>query len=96
MFDRNAISALWCRFGGVQLAAFGLSMTGRFNPARSDVDFLVEFRDNAIFAFAACFGLKMTLEGLVDKPVDPVSHKRLRNPYFAARVREIREELCAA
>lgn len=94
--DRDAIAALCRRFSVSRLALFGSAATDRFDPARSDVDFLVEFRDDVDDAFLAYFGLKGALEDLFDRPVDLVSPKALRNPYFAASVHETEEELYAA
>ncbi len=96
VLDREAIAALCRRHGVTRLAIFGSAVTDRFDPDHSDVDFLVEFREDVPNAFNAYFGLKDALEGLFGRSVDLVSPNALRNPYFAQRVEHTREELYAA
>lgn len=93
--DRGAIAALCRRFGVTRLAIFGSAVTDRFDPACSDVDFLVEFAPESA-SLDTYFGLKQALEDLFGRSVDLVSPNALRNPYFAERVEQTREELYAA
>jgi predicted nucleotidyltransferase len=94
---RDAIAGLCRRFGVARLAVFGSSVTGDFDPERSDLDFLVAFDPaSPISRFDAYFGLKEGLEELFDRPVDLVSPDALENPYFAASVERDRHELYAA
>ncbi|MBN9607692.1 MAG: hypothetical protein BGO26_09500 [Actinobacteria bacterium 69-20] len=93
--DREAIAALCRKFGVARLAVFGSATTDRFDPERSDVDFLVEFRPG-MASLSTYFGLKDALEDFFGRSVDLVSPEALRNPYFAATVEETREELYAA
>jgi predicted nucleotidyltransferase len=93
--DREAIAALCRQYGVRRLAVFGSATTDRFDPERSDVDFLVEFNP-ASASLRTYFGLKEDLERLLGRPVDLVAPAALRNPYFAAGVEETREELYAA
>ena len=79
-----------------RLVIFGSAVTERFNESTSDVDFLVEFRDDVANRFDAYFGLKESLEALLDHPVDLVSPVALENPYFAASVEENGHEVYAA
>ncbi|MFD2080819.1 nucleotidyltransferase family protein [Actinopolymorpha cephalotaxi] len=58
----------------------------RFDETASDVDFLVDFRDDVASRFDAYFGLKESLESLLGRPVDLVSPVAPENPYFAASV----------
>lgn len=94
--DRVVIAALCRRLGVARLAVFGSAMTKRFDPARSDVDFLVEFLPDVEDTFGAYFGLKRALEGVLGRGVDLVSPRALRNPYFAESVHETEAELYAA
>ncbi len=94
--DREAIAALCRSYGVSRLAVFGSAVTDRFDPAHSDVDFLVEFREDARVSFRTYFALRMALEKLLGRPVDLVMTKALRNPYFAAEVEKTRSELYAA
>jgi predicted nucleotidyltransferase len=75
---------------------FGSATTDEFDPERSDVDFLLEFRDDAEASFKTYFALKMAMEQLLGRPVDLVMPKALRNPYFAESVARTSRELYAA
>ena len=96
VLDRDAISAACKRFGVKRLVVFGSAVTNRFDEASSDVDFLVEFRDDLVNRFDAYFGLKESLEALLGRPVDLVAPVALQNPYFAASVEASGHELYAA
>lgn len=95
ILDRAPISEACRRFGVKRLVVFGSAVTDRFDSARSDVDFLVEFRDDVVNRFDSYFGLKETLEALLGRPVDLVAPAALENPYFAASVAENALELYA-
>ena len=84
------LAQLCRRYGVRRLELFGSAATGTFDPARSDVDFLVEFDDNPTRLFDRYFGLKESLEALYGRAVDLVSAGSLRNPYFIAAVNETR------
>ncbi|QDC17107.1 hypothetical protein E2561_12485 [Rhodococcus ruber] len=96
MLDCAAIAETCERYGVKRLVIFGSAVTERFNESTSDVDFLVEFRDDVANRFDAYFGLKESLEALLDHPVDLVSPVALENPYFAASVEESGHEVYAA
>lgn len=72
------------RFGVRRLEVFGSAARGGdFDPARSDVDLLVEFQPMSPGAYAdAFFDLKESLEQLFDRPVDLVTATAVRNPFF--------------
>lgn len=97
VFDpRPAELALLCRRYGVRrLDLFGSAATGAFDPARSDVDLLVEFDDEPAQLFDRYFGLRESLEALYGRPVDLVAAGSLRNPYFIAAVNETRRPVYA-
>ena len=96
VLDRAAISAACRRHGVKRLVIFGSAVTERFDAARSDVDFLVEFRGDVPDRFDAYFGLKETLESMFGRPVDLIAPVALENPYFAASAAEGVMELYAA
>lgn len=95
VLDRAAISVACERHGVRRLVIFGSAVTPRFDEATSDVDFLVEFRDDVVNRFDAYFGLKESLEDLLGRPVDLVSRLALENPHFAASVKENGQEVYA-
>jgi len=94
--DHDAISDTCRRYAVRRLVVFGSAVTDRFDDERSDVDFLVEFRDDVVNRFDAYFGLKESLESLLGRSVDLVAPVALENPYFAASVAESGQELYAA
>lgn len=94
---QGEIVALCRRFGVRRLDVFGSATSDEFDPARSDIDFLVEFAPpEGTSRFDAFFGLKEGLEALVGRPVDLVDPSAMENPYFAAMVEQTRQELYAA
>jgi uncharacterized protein len=84
---RREVTAL-CRKSDVRrLAVFGSAVRDYFDPARSDLDFLVEFDDMPPARYAeAYFSLKEGLEKLFSGPVDLVTGSSLANPYFRTRI----------
>lgn len=94
---RGDVVALCRRFGVRRLDVFGSAVSGEFDAARSDVDFLVEIDPpRGMSRFDAFFGLKESLEDLLGRPVDLVDPSALDNPYFAATVQTTRQALYAA
>lgn len=94
--DRAAIARA-CRAHGVaRLTVFGSATTERFDPARSDVDFLVEFSPGSDDPFEDYFGLKEDLERLLGRDVDLVMVTAVRNPYFFEATKATAEQLYAA
>ncbi len=79
------IATICRRFSVQRLWVFGSATTGRFDPDRSDVDFMVEFGSEAprdyIHHF---FPLEEALARAVGRPVDVVEPQAIRNPYFRA------------
>ncbi|HEY6797121.1 MAG TPA: nucleotidyltransferase domain-containing protein [Kineosporiaceae bacterium] len=91
------IEDLCRRYRVRSLHAFGSVLTDSFDPARSDVDFLVEFDDAASIDYVdAYFGLKENLEQLLHRPVDLITTTSLRNPYFRNQIMRTRQSLYAA
>ncbi len=94
---RDDVVELCRRFGVRRLDLFGSAAGDDFDPASSDIDFLVELDPPAgTTRFDAFFGLKEGLEALLGRPVDLVDPSALDNPYFAAMVQQTRQELYAA
>lgn len=78
----NDIAGLCEKHKVKSLYAFGSVCTEHFNE-QSDVDFIVSFKDIALFDYADnFFGLKEELEKALSRPVDLVTEKTIQNPYF--------------
>ena len=94
---RAEIAKLCAHFGVRRLELFGSAATGAFDPAHSDVDFLVEFdRGRRIGALEQYFGLKEALEAVLGRPVDLVEDGASSNRYFLESMNKSRRLLYAA
>lgn len=81
------VAVLCSRFGVQSLEVLGSAADGEFDPAHSDIDFLVEFsQDDAGSLFHRYFGLLEALQQLFDRKIDLVSATALINPYFIVTV----------
>lgn len=84
---REEVATLCRKAGAKRLDAFGSVTRADFDPATSDLDFLVEFEDLSPAKYAeAYFTLKESLETLFGRSVDLVTPRGLENPYFRDRV----------
>ena len=94
---RAGIAAICQRFHVRRLEVFGsAARADDFNPASSDVDFLVEFADDAFAGLQNFFGAKTALEQLLGRTVDLVEPGAVRNPYVLASINRNREPVYAA
>ena len=70
---------------------FGSATGPGFDPAKSDLDFLVAFQDLALDQYAdAYFGLLEDLQAVFQRPVDLVVDSAIQNPYFRQAVESTR------
>jgi predicted nucleotidyltransferase len=73
---RDALIALCKRYDVARLEVFGSALRAAdFDPARSDVDFLVTFAPYSRDNLAAFVDLKEALEALLGRPVDLVERQ---------------------
>lgn len=81
-----------------RLELFGSALhEDRFDRAKSDMDFLVEFLPLESGQRAdTYFGLREALAALFQRPVDLVVTKAIKNPYFLQALDRERELLYAA
>jgi predicted nucleotidyltransferase len=93
---REQIAALCRKYGVSKLELFGSAARGAFEPARSDVDFFFEFDSDETHLADRFFGLCEDLERLLGQPVDLVSSRDVRNPYFLQVANRHRVTLYAA
>jgi len=93
----SEIAALCRRHHVRRLDLFGSAATDDFDPDKSDLDFLVEFEDMRPTLYKdAYFGLFEALGDLFDRPVDLVTKRSMRNPYFIRSVTAGKQALYAA
>lgn len=84
---REEVAALCRRAGARRLDVFGSAVREDFDPATSDLDFIVEFDELPPRAYAdAYFTLKESLERLFGRPVDLITEGSVENPYFRERI----------
>ena len=90
--------ATFCkRFHTSRLEVFGsAARVDDFNPATSDVDFLIEFDEGTTPGLHDFFGAKTALEHLLGRAVDLIEPGAVRNPYVLASINRNREAVYAA
>ena len=94
---RAELQALCTRYHVRRLELFGSAADERFDPTRSDLDFLVEFQALAPDECAEhYFGLAEALETLFGRPIDLVMLTAIDNPYFLQEIETSRRLLYAA
>lgn len=73
-----------CRqYGVVKLYAFGSIVNGRFNPTKSDIDLIVEIKENRpIERGEKLLALWDDLENMFKRKVDLISNPEIENPYL--------------
>ena len=91
-----AIRAL-CREHRVRrLDLFGSAATDAFDPASSDLDFVVSFANTRSPGYADRYlGFAEALEALFGRAVDVVTDRSIRNPYFRHAVEASRQPVYA-
>lgn len=92
--NRPELAELCERFHVKQLDLFGAAADGRFDPARSDLDFLVTFEPGAdISLFKTYFGLREGLTELYGCEVDLLTDGNIRNPYLRQSIEAQRQRV---
>jgi len=89
---RDALTALCRRFKVRRLDLFGSAAKGTFDPQSSDLDFLVSLDDASPADYTDnYFGLANELERLLQRRVDLVTERSVRNPYFRQVIEATRQ-----
>jgi uncharacterized protein len=90
---RQELITLCHRYDVARLEVFGSAARGGdFDPARSDADFLVEFKlKSALPPLEQFFGLADALAKVLGRPVDLVEASAITNPFIRAAVDRSRE-----
>lgn len=75
------------------LYAFGSVLTDRFNT-ESDIDLIVDFSDIELENYADnYFEFKFSLQDILQRPVDLLEEKAIKNPYLRKSVNQQRQLL---
>ena len=73
------------------LYAFGSVLTDNFNN-ESDIDLIVDFSNIAVEDYADnYFNFKFSLQDILQRPIDLLEEKALKNPYFRKSVNQHRK-----
>lgn len=87
------IEALCRKYRIARLDLFGSATTGKFDPATSDLDFLVDLGESIPDAPWRLVDLGLDLEALLGRPAHLTSMNAMANPYLIASVTKGREKL---
>lgn len=75
------------QFGVERMYAFGSVITKRFDPEKSDLDFIVEMEKMPpIMRGEKLIGLWEALEDLFEKKVDLITDQPIKNPFLKASI----------
>ena len=89
---KQSIADLCRRHEVRRLDLFGSAARGEFQPERSDLDFIVQFTRTGYAGYADAFlDFADALEKLLDRKVDLLTERMIRNPYFRATVEASRQ-----
>lgn len=94
--NHESVEQLCRRYRVDRLEVFGSAADGGFDPASSDLDFLVRFEScDPAEHYERYFGLLEALEALFGRPIDLVEAGAMRNPYFIREVSRSRTPIYA-
>lgn len=95
--NKEQLVALCKKYRVAELDVFGSAATGDFDPARSDIDFLVEFQKTVVRdRFDNFFNLLDELKQLFGRDIDLVEPGGMRNPYFIEMVNRTKRRFYVA
>ena len=70
------------------LYVFGSVLTDKFN-SESDIDFVVDFQNLNVLDYADnYFDLKFALEKILNRPIDLLEEKAIKNPYLLQSINQ--------
>lgn len=87
-FHTNTIKRLCQQYKVKRLYVFGSVLTNNFKK-ESDIDFIVAFEPLDANQYADnYFNFKFALEDTLERPVDLLEEKAIKNPYFKKAVKD--------
>ena len=95
--NKSQVSTLCGNLLVRELRIFGSALGAKFNPATSDMDFVVEFFEPETPGIADRYmSLALGLERIFQRPVDLVTKQAMKNPIFRETVEKTSQSLYAA
>jgi predicted nucleotidyltransferase len=92
--NKHDLTALCRRFNVERLDLFGSAATGSFQPASSDLDFVVRFSSASAGGYLDRYlDFAEALEQIFQRPVDLLTERAIRNPYFRCNVEATRQSV---
>ena len=92
--QRPALAELCRNYRVARLDLFGSAVKGEYEPATSDLDFIVRFADRTPGTYLARYlDFAEALERLFGCPVDLLTERSIRNPIFRAEIEATRQTL---
>ena len=94
--QHQQVLALCQRYAVARLWLFGSATTDRFDPARSDFDFLLEMapQEDGVLLGDSIWSLWDALEALFGRRIDLVGLETIKNPYLWASIDRTRQLVC--
>lgn len=93
---RAEVVALCERFGVRRLDLFGSAAKGTFDPATSELDFLVDLGDYGPDVGTRYLELAGAFEELFGRSVDLMTVRTIQDPYFTAQIEASRQPVYAS
>ncbi len=93
---RAEVVALCERYGVQRLDLFGSAAKGTFDPATSDLDFLVDLGEYGPDVARRYLGVAEELEALFGRSVDLLTVRSVRSAYFIAELEASRQFVYAS
>jgi len=94
--QRAAIADLCRQFRVERLDVFGSATRDDFDKKTRDIDLIVQFHDEETEGlFDRYWALTEALETLLGRPVELLTERMIRNPYFRAAVDKERQTIYA-
>jgi uncharacterized protein len=91
---RDEIARLCREYGVERLEVFGSAADGRFDPKRSDFDFIARFAPEALESIARRYvAFAEALEQVLGRHVDLMTDRPIENPYLRRAVDATRREI---
>ena len=95
--NRDRLVELCKKYKVAELDVFGSVATEDFDEQKSDIDFLVEFKNTvAQNRFDNFFSFLEELKQLFNRPIDLVEIGGLKNPYFIEMVNQTKRNIYVA